>query len=69
MGEGIVTSRVDWEPEPVTTTADEALAADGKSNTGPRSRKRRTSCETLLADGPVPSKQVEAEAEEAGIAS
>jgi RecA-family ATPase len=32
VGEGIVTSRVDWEHDPITTTADEALATDRKGN-------------------------------------
>ena len=66
VGEGIVTSRVDWEPDPITSTADEALAADGKSNLA--LVEAEDFLEALLADGPVPSKQVEEEAEEAGIA-
>jgi putative DNA primase/helicase len=66
VGKGIVTSRVDWEPDPITSTADEALAADGKSNLA--LVEAEDFLEALLADGPVPSKQVEEEAEEAGIA-
>ena len=66
VGEGIITSRVDWEPEPINTTADEALAADGKNNTAVA--EAEDFLHTLLVDGPVPSKQVDAEAQEAGIA-
>jgi putative DNA primase/helicase len=64
-GEGIVTSRVDWEPEPVVTTADEALAADGKSSLA--LAEAEDFLQALLADGEVPSKQVEEEAQEIGI--
>jgi putative DNA primase/helicase len=66
VGEGIVTSRVDWELEPIPTTADDALAADGKSNLAVAEAEEFL--QTLLADGPVPSKQIDAEAQEAGIA-
>jgi len=65
VGEGIVTSRVEWEPEPVTTTADEALAADGKSSLA--LAEAEDFLHALLAEGPVPSKQLDAEAQEAGI--
>jgi len=65
VGEGIATSRIDWEPEPITTTADEALAADGGSNLA--LAEAENFLHTLLADGPVPSKQVDAEAQDAGI--
>lgn len=64
--EGIVTSRIDWEPDPITSTADEALAADGTSNLA--LAEAEDFMEALLADGPVPSKQVDAEAQEAGVA-
>jgi putative DNA primase/helicase len=66
VGEDNVTSHVDWEPEPITTTADEALAADGKSNLAVA--EAEDFLQSLLADGPVPSKQLDAEAQEAGIA-
>jgi putative DNA primase/helicase len=65
VAEGIVTSRVDWEPEPITTTADEALVVDDKSSLA--LAEAGDFLEALLADGPVPSKEVDAEAEEAGI--
>ncbi len=66
VGEGIVTSCIDWEPEPITTTADEALAGDRKSNLA--LIEAECFLRALLADGPVPSKQVDAEAQEAGVA-
>jgi putative DNA primase/helicase len=64
--DGIATSRVDWEPEPIATTADEALSDDRKSNLA--AAEAEEFLQTLLADGPVPSKQIDAEAQEAGIA-
>jgi len=66
VGEGIVTSRVMWEPEPLSITADEALAADGKSSLA--LTEAECFLQALLADGPVLSKQVDAEAQEAGVA-
>ena len=66
LGEGIVSSCVDWEPEPISTTADEALGADGMSNLA--LIEAECFLEVLLADGPVPSKQVDLEAQEAGVA-
>jgi putative DNA primase/helicase len=63
---GIATSRVVWEGAPVTMSAEEAFAPD-------LSREDRTAVEEardfltgLLADGPVPSKQIRADAEGAG---
>jgi hypothetical protein len=64
---GIVTSRVDWESEPVTITANEALAAElGGSNAKP-SEEAECFLRDLLADGPVPAKQVRTEADAAGL--
>jgi KaiC/GvpD/RAD55 family RecA-like ATPase len=63
---GIETSRVVWEREPVITSAEEAFAPD-------LNREDRTAVEEakdflagLLADGPVSSRQVRADAEGAG---
>jgi len=67
VGEGIITSRVKWEYEPVAMTANEALAAEtGKSTLAVE--EAECFLQALLADGPVPSKQVGAEAQEAGVA-
>jgi putative DNA primase/helicase len=70
VGERIVTSKVGWEPEPVTITANEVLAADGGSKKNTLAvEEAECFLQALLADGPVPSKQVDAEALEAGIKS
>jgi putative DNA primase/helicase len=65
---GIVTSCLDWESEPVSITANEALAAEiGSPNAKPSEEAERFLRE-LLADGPVPAKQVKAEADSVGLA-
>jgi putative DNA primase/helicase len=68
-GRGIVGSSVTWESEPVTITADQALAAtDG----GAESRTAGTEAEEFLRDklsaGPVPAKEGEEHARMLGIA-
>jgi putative DNA primase/helicase len=66
-GKGIVASCVDWEPEPVTITANEALAAE-IGNTGNRpSEEAESFLRELLSDGPVLAKQVKADADSAGL--
>jgi putative DNA primase/helicase len=65
---GIEPSCVMWEAQPVTMTADEALAATAEVG-----EERSAVAEAkdflgeILADGPVPSKQVKAEADSAGL--
>ena len=67
VGHGIVASRVDWEPEHVTITANEALAADA-GNIGTRPCEDAESfLRELLADGPVPAKQVRVDADSMGF--
>ena len=69
VGEGLVSSRVEWEDEPVTMTADEALAASGSRKNGALAIvEAEDFLRALLADGPIPSKQIDTEAREAGIA-
>ena len=69
-GNSIPTSRVMYESAPVTISADRALAAlqGGESA---RSAKDEASdfLEDLLAAGPVPAKEVQAAAREAGIST
>jgi hypothetical protein len=66
-GKGIVASCVDWEREPVTITANEALAAEfGTANARP-SEEAETFLRELLAEGPVPAKQVKADADSVGL--
>lgn len=62
----IETSRVCWEAAPVTCTADEAMQPneDGDGNTIGDAKGFLVD---LLAEGPVPAKQVKAEATEAGL--
>ncbi|HUT56397.1 MAG TPA: AAA family ATPase, partial [Phycisphaerae bacterium] len=54
VGEGLVTSRVDWEPEPLKMTADEALAVRGNGSLAVK--EAEDFLQTLLSGGPVPSK-------------
>ena len=69
-GESIVTSRVMYESAPVTISADKALAAL-RGGESARSAKDEASdfLEDLLAAGPVPAKEVQAAAREAGIST
>jgi hypothetical protein len=65
---GIVSSCVDWESEPVTITANEALAAEmGGSNAKP-SEEAESFLREVLGDGPVPARRVKADAGSAGLA-
>jgi putative DNA primase/helicase len=61
-------SFVRWEAEPVSMTADEALAA-GSARDGARPCDEAAEfLKELLSDGPVAAKKVRAEAEDAGLA-
>ena len=64
---GIVASRVDWEREPVTITANEALAAEAGSVGNRPSEEGEIFLKGILADGSVPAQQVKADAAEAGL--
>jgi hypothetical protein len=59
---------VDWEAEPVTITANDALAAEAGGTAARPSEEAESFLLDLLADGPVHSKQVEKEAREASLA-
>jgi putative DNA primase/helicase len=53
-GQGIVASRVAWDPEPVTVTADEALAVEAAASPkGHQREEAKDFLQQLLADGPV----------------
>jgi putative DNA primase/helicase len=69
-GKSIPTSRVMYESAPVTISADKALAAL-QGGEAARSAKDEASdfLEDLLAVGPVPAKEVQAAAREAGIST
>jgi putative DNA primase/helicase len=63
---GIETSRVSWEGEPVTITADEAMAPQGDPEERSALDDAKEFLNNLLADGPVSSKQLKGDAEGAG---
>ena len=66
----IVTSRVKWESEPVTITANEALSAASESKNGHTALEEAKSfLRAILSAGPMPAKEVCSEAEDAAIAS
>jgi putative DNA primase/helicase len=69
VGQGIIAPAVSWDSEPVMRTADEILAAVGK--TGHYQDQSATDeavdwLREFLADGPLPSKQVRSEGDAAG---
>ena len=68
LGKGIVASRVEWEQEPVTITADEALAAEAAGAADTSSGvEAENFLQELLAEGPVPAKQVRADVDAAAL--
>jgi putative DNA primase/helicase len=69
IGDGIVASHVIWSTKPVSMTADEALAvaAEGRERNGALSEAKDFLI-NMLAAGPVPAKDVQRQATEAGIA-
>ena len=62
----ICASMVEWGGDVVTRTADEILAA-GAEDDRPQRTEAADFLRASLADGPKPSKEVEAEAKDAGI--
>jgi hypothetical protein len=64
----IVASSVVWEPEPVTTTADQALkAVDDQGAVSGAGSEAEELLRDMLAGGPVAMKDIQAEAREAGL--
>jgi putative DNA primase/helicase len=69
VSDGIVASYVHWEDTPVTISADEALgAAEGSRENRSAREQAEEFLRERLAAGPVPQKQVRADAEGAGLA-
>lgn len=68
MPSGIETSRILWEPEPVTITADEAMAPTDAPEERSELDDAKRFLLALLEDGPVPSRQIQADAQGAGHA-
>ncbi len=64
----IETSRVMWEAETVTVTADEAMSQQADPEERGETDDAKDFLRGLLADGGVPSKQIRADAEGAGHA-
>jgi putative DNA primase/helicase len=69
-GKEIATSRIMYESTPITITADQALAAmDGNGQARTDKAEASDFLQDILANGPLPAKQVKAEATEAGISA
>jgi len=69
-GKGIVASRVEWEPDPVTITADAALASNSNvEQRGSALGEAQEFLRNVLGDGAQCAKEVQRQAEDAGIAS
>ena len=68
IGGDIFAPMILWEGA-VTTTAEEALATKtGKSGSAPERENAEAFLRTILEHGPVPSRRVQSEAREAGVA-
>jgi len=66
---GIETSRVEWEEEPVIITADEAMRIDdGQDRSREREEAKRFLAD-LLAEGPVMAGEAERQYQESGIST
>jgi putative DNA primase/helicase len=68
-GEGVVASRVKWEANHVSITANEALAAEWASCSDKAASREEAESflSELLGKGPKPTKDARAEAETAGL--
>jgi putative DNA primase/helicase len=64
----IIDGKVSWESGTVNISADEALKDDDTREEAPAKARAKEFLETMLADGPVESKRVQAEAKAAGLA-
>ncbi len=64
----LATSRVSWESEPVTMTADEVVNADSASKGTSALEEATEWLRDALSDGPIPGAQVHARAKADGIA-
>lgn len=66
--DGIVASRVVWDSEPVTITANEALAADATGASAQTAREEAAGWLTaVLGDGPMSAADVQSQAKAAGL--
>jgi hypothetical protein len=70
VADNIVASRVAWDSEPVTITANQALAAETAGTEGRTAKDEAIDfLKNILAPGPMPARRVKAEAAEAGISA
>ncbi len=67
VGDGIETSRIVWDSEPVTVTADEALAAPVEDEARTEREEAADWLRELLSGGPVRVSEIKREAKEAGL--
>jgi putative DNA primase/helicase len=67
VGDGIVASRVAWESEPVSITANQALAAEAAGGDRSARQEAEEFLRGALAGGPMPAKEVQRMATEHGI--
>jgi hypothetical protein len=68
VGDGIVASRIVWETQPVTITANQALAAEAAGSDGTAGQQAEELLRDLLAGGPIPQKEIKEAAEGNGLA-
>jgi putative DNA primase/helicase len=66
-GNGIVASAIVWEDERITRTADEILSANRDGAERPERTEAEEFLRDMLANGPRPSTEIEAEAKGAGV--
>jgi putative DNA primase/helicase len=66
-GEAVAAPYVAWDEQHVTMTANEALASEASTDRGSTLAEAKEFLEELLAEGPVPSTQVQADAEAFGL--
>jgi putative DNA primase/helicase len=70
VADNIVASRVTWDREPVTITANQALAADAAGTSGKTDKQEAIDLlNAALANGPMSAKEAERMAREHGIGS
>lgn len=66
LSSGIETSRIEWEPDPVTITADEALAVPSDPGERDALTEAKEFLSETLAAGPVSARKIYADADAAG---
>jgi putative DNA primase/helicase len=67
LDSGIETSRIEWEPDPVMLTADEAMRVDTDPERAGEREDAKRFLRELLKDGPVMATEAEREYQEAGF--